>query len=179
MAAVVATDEQISSIVCVMRNLRSYHRFSEESCYRFSSAAPRTKREFFEAIEPVPFDGYAVQIEKRIVWNGMAHRGITGEQRLINCFLTLFTAIPLPERFTVLVDIPKSENRRVQHWRKHLSDYFRQQGTSPSVRIKAQIDTSPGGELIQLADMLAGAIRSRAEGNAQEIGANMAKIRLV
>ncbi|HRA46659.1 MAG TPA: hypothetical protein PK819_01155, partial [Thermomicrobiales bacterium] len=126
-------------------------------------------------------DCWVRTVDKRGEWHRSFVPSLSGEQRLVTHVLEILGSMPAgeEERTAVLLDIPRSENRRVQQWRKQMRDHNALAGRSSFGKVKSQEDTATGGEIIQLADMLAGAVNHQLQGDNATLGMLSGRIQLV
>ena len=138
---VLKIDDNIESVK------KKYHIYPSE--YKFSKTSDFHKQNFFTEISNLPFTVYAIVVNKKLVYSTELKKN---SKKFYNFFLKqLLQHAPIENKTKIRID--KSSSKVFQ---KELVSYIRQQLSNLNLNIKF-LD-SKSANLIQLADMVSGAI---------------------
>ena len=138
---IIKIDNSIDSIK------RKYNIYPGE--YKFSKTSDFHKQNFFQEISHFPFQAYAIVVNKKLVYSTELK---TNSKKFYNFFLKqLLQHSPIEQKTKIRID--KSSSKIFQ---KEATSYIRQQLRHLNLNIKF-LD-SKSANLIQLADMISGAI---------------------
>lgn len=133
--------------------------------FKYSSCRTALRLAFLTEMRSLPVTVYVRVIDKRL-WNGSyLIQQRTGFSREVDAIVSLLRSCPasILSGSTVLIDAPKSEMKLIQAIRKSLSLQLMYQDHQGPQRIKPIPDTHPDGELVQVADMYAGFVRTHSD----------------
>lgn len=166
MVAVRLSRPQIAELESALVDLCTQNGYSDSYVFHHTHCKANVRSEFLTAVSRIEFDAWGLTIDKANRWRETFRPSDFGEQRLIDSLIELLGFLPPARnnRTSLLLDIPKSENRRVQQWGQAVRQWHRSCGIETFVRVKSQTDTGRGGRIIQLADMLAGALNLEMRG---------------
>ena len=144
---VIIKDDDIVKINKNIERLKKqYHIYPE---YKFSRTSDFHKERFFNMLSPLPFLAHAIVVEKKLVYSSELR---SNSKKFYNFFLKqLLQHSPLEKQAKIRID--KSSSKVFQ---KEAMAYIRQQLHDLNLNIKF-LD-SKSANLIQLADMISGAI---------------------
>lgn len=144
---VIIDDEDVVKINDSIERLKKqYHMYPE---YKFSRTSDFHKERFFKMISSLPFMAHAIVVDKKLVYSSELR---SNSKKFYNFFpKQLLQHSPLEKQSKIRID--KSSSRVFQ---KEAMAYIRQQLHDLNLNIKF-LD-SKSANLIQLADMISGAI---------------------
>ncbi len=126
-------------------------------CFRYATSRQRIREAFLDEIMTIDWAG-AVSIIDKSEWSERYLRSTTGPDRLIDgCAAHFVTpAVRISNDRFLVVDASRSEGVFVRQIRSRLSSVARTNNTDPFGKVKPIPDHRPDGEIVQLADMVAG-----------------------
>lgn len=145
---IITNDKDILLIDNAIESIKKkYHIYPNE--YKFSKTSDFHKQNFFMEISKLSFTAYAIVVNKKLVYSTELRKN---SKKFYNFFLKqLLQHSPIENKTKIRID--KSSSKIFQ---RELMSYIRQQLNSLSLNIKF-LD-SKSANLIQLADMVSGAI---------------------
>lgn len=181
MTAVDLSESERANLRSAVSALRVNRRFSEQTTFRYSSVSDYNRAAFFEAVAPIEFRAWVHVVDKEKDWASSFPTRTVGDRRLLEMLLRMLPHFPHDRlhQTRLLLEFPRTENDRVARWRKEASDWCRQNNISPFRQVKSQTDSGTDGEIIQLADMVAGCINRQELRGASEVAAIANRIQIV
>lgn len=142
--------------------LRDRHQLTNRFVFHFVDCPSTLATAFFDAIRPAELEIRIGVIDKPHDWGAPAIRSMRGQDRLSVAISDL--AIKLPSQFVdgsqLLIDGSRSERKFGLGTRQAIRHAFRQANRRCFRDIRLCADgNDPDGEIIQIADMVAGAVR--------------------
>lgn len=128
--------------------------------FHFSGSRPKIREAFFDEIKGVPLFAHARLLDKRL-WTRSYLQATTGDDRIQAEILELLLQCPdtCIGGQTLLIDGSRREARKIAPLKTALSRALTTRGRDGLRRVKACPDSHPTqGALVQVADMIAGAL---------------------
>jgi hypothetical protein len=133
-------------------------------CFKFSDSRPQIRDAFFAGVAGLSVWIHATVIDKA-TWPDRYLRTTTGQDRTIEAIMA--TVLGCRDEFisgqTLLVDSSRDEQRSVNRIRDRLRRGLSDAGRGSFARVKAYPDHGNEGAIIQVADMVAGALQDAGE----------------
>jgi len=142
----------------VLDRVRADRGLSAGFAFRYSASSDRVRAAFFSEFRNVPMSARAMIVDKRR-WGPERYRS-RGYERIDECIVSLVCACP-PEMIAgqvLLIDQPRKETAAVTRTATAVKRGLRGIGVHPYPQIKPVPDHRAQGSIVQVADMIAGAL---------------------
>ncbi len=147
LALVAVRDELVRELDAEIENLKIKHHIFPE--YKFAKTSDSHKAIFFETVSMLDFDAYAVVIDKSLVYSSELRKN--SKKFYSFCLKQLLQHLQLEDGTKIRIDASSSKI-----FQREAKQYVRKQFDNTPLDIK--FFNSKSANLIQLADMMAGAI---------------------
>lgn len=153
-------DCDLPQLHATLSGIRSKLRLPPNYCFKHLGAAPRTQREFFQALSTLPFHAHAHMIDKTTL-GPPPRSSIWGRERIRDGIVDLVRNCPdqVVADQLLLIDLPNREQNVVKELRTMLRQQLRMIQRRSFKNVKPCPDHKRDGEIIQVADMIAGELR--------------------
>ena len=166
LVVVVATiaDDARSVFDEALQRVRRARRLPENYCFKFSGSRPGIREAFFVELARQSASFQATVVDKS-TWSEDYLRTTTGQTRVIEAIVE--TIATCADTFvagqTLLIDSDRDEQRAVNQIRGRLRRALADADRRSFARVKAYPDHGGEGAIIQIADMVAGALQDAGE----------------
>jgi len=160
-SAQLATD-RVPDLAGAMEDVRRTRRLPDGFTFRYSSCRPSIREAWFARVPSIPVEVTALVIDKRN-WNRDYMRRTTGDDRVLHGVVKVVLAMPARHVAgqRLLIDYPSRERRKVDAIARAIASACRAGGQQSFSAVRPCPDDRRDGDIVQVADMIAGALRDR------------------
>lgn len=160
-ALVHVDDSEMPNLASSLAAARKELRWDSRKPFKHQGASDRTHRVFFEAIRPLKIGARLLVID-RSRWDAdWLER--SGTDRLADGIVKVVLGCPdtIVEGHVLYIDCPRSELKVVGEYRTSIRKALRSAGRGSFKNVQPRADHRGDGQVIQIADMLAGEAREQ------------------
>lgn len=159
-----ADGDALTALTATLGAIRRSQRLDEAFAIRYSHCSDKVRRAFFSRIATSGTFVFLSTVDKR-AWHRPRRKGRPSEW-LDEAIADLVCRVPeqTVAGQVLIIDRPKWETKAVLRTASTIKQALRGAGTHPFPKIKACPDDHPQGEIVQVADMFAGALAAASAG---------------
>jgi hypothetical protein len=163
-ACVSIAGEDLPFLSARLAHVRALRRLPNDHCFKHLTSKPGVRFAFFQAVALLPIRIHSTVIDKQ--WWGEDYlRGSDGLLRICDAIVKLISCCPddIVARQSLLIDLDRSAAKEVRTIRANLRIALAGQKRLPFAKVRACPNHRDLGEIVQIADMVAGELRERGE----------------